>query len=119
MAENRSQAVGSRGKSCSNCYQTLNPNKNPNFLTNYNCWDKLCCNGASPARFALGTSFVAGTGLLERQTPLPDLDCACSLKHVKMATMTRQQSTLLQEEQAGDYLPRRGSDQNLVCTLHQ
>ena len=33
-----------------------------------------------------------------------------------MASMTRQQSTLLHEEQAGDYLPRRGSDQNLVCT---
>ncbi|KAL3135445.1 hypothetical protein ABBQ32_007626 [Trebouxia sp. C0010 RCD-2024] len=36
------------------------------------------------------------------------------LKNVRMATMPRQQSNLLSEEQAADYLPRRGSDQNLM-----
>ena len=41
----------------------------------------------------------------------------CRLKHVKMATMPRQQSTLLDEELGGDFLPRRGSDQNLVCNF--
>ena len=66
----------------------------------------------------LGTKHVAAIGSLELQTPLHDAGCACSLKHVKMATMTRQQSTLLHEEQAGDFLRRRGSDQNLVCSFH-
>lgn len=31
--------------------------------------------------------------------------------------MPRQQSNLLNEEQAADFLPRRGSDQNLVCSF--
>lgn len=67
----------------------------------------------------LETNRIADTGILELQTPLHDHDCACSLRHVKMATMTRQQSTLLHEEQAGAFLPRRGSDQNLVCSFHR
>lgn len=40
-------------------------------------------------------------------------DAECRLRHVKMATIPRQQSTALDEEQPGG-MPRRSSDQHLV-----
>jgi len=43
-------------------------------------------------------------------------DAECRLRHVKMATMPRQQSTALEEEQPGG-MPRRSSDQHLVRCL--
>lgn len=46
-------------------------------------------------------------------------DAECRLRHVKMATMPRQQSTALDEEQPlPGGMPRRSSDQHLVrCFL--
>ncbi len=43
-------------------------------------------------------------------------DAECRLRHVKMATMPRQQSTALDEEQPAG-MPRRSSDQHLVRCL--